>query len=32
MQVFSGAMEKEKVHFQAPEASVLDKEMQHFLD
>ena len=32
MQVVSGAMGKEKVHFQAPEASGLDKEMQRFLE
>lgn len=31
MQVVSGAMGKEKLHFQAPPASVLDKQMQHFL-
>ena len=32
MQVVSGAMGKERVHFQAPDASVLDHEMQLFLD
>lgn len=32
MQVVSGAIGKEKVHFQAPQASSLEKEMQRFLD
>jgi len=32
MQVVSGAVGKEKVHFQAPEATVLDKEMQIFIE
>ncbi len=32
MQVVSGAMGKEKVHYQAPPASVIDKEMTIFLD
>jgi len=32
MQVISGAMGKEKVHFQAPDASFLEKEMSTFLD
>jgi len=32
MQVVSGAMGKEKVHFEAPNAAVLDKEMDLFLD
>jgi len=32
MQVVSGAMGKEKVHYEAPEAKVLDKEMKLFLD
>lgn len=31
MQVVSGAIGKEKVHFEAPEAGVLDKEMQQFI-
>lgn len=31
MQVVSGAMGKEKIHFQAPESSLLEKEMQLFL-
>jgi Fic family protein len=31
MQVVSGAMGKEKVHYQAPEASVLDGEMKAFI-
>lgn len=32
MQVVSGAMGKQKVHFQAPEAKKLPKEMKSFLD
>lgn len=32
MQVVSGAMGREKVHFQAPDADLLDKEMSQFLD
>lgn len=32
MQVVSGAMGKEKIHFQAPEAKELPKEMKSFLD
>ncbi|RYE22216.1 MAG: Fic family protein [Sphingobacteriales bacterium] len=32
MQVISGAMGKEKVHYQAPEAAVLDAEMKAFCD
>ena len=32
MQVVSGAFGKEKVHFQAPNASVIDREMAFFLD
>ncbi len=32
MQVISGAMGKEKVHFQAPDAKVLPKEMKRFLE
>ena len=32
MQVVSGAMGKEKVHFQTPPAEVIAKEMQQFLD
>jgi Fic family protein len=32
MQVVSGAMGKEKVHFQAPDSGVLEKEMTQFLD
>ena len=32
MQVVSGAMGKEKVHFQAPDSSVVDHEMNLFLD
>ncbi len=32
MQVVSGAMEKEKVHFQAPDSSLVEKEMNLFLD
>lgn len=31
MQVVSGAMGKEKVHFQAPDAELLEKEMNQFL-
>ena len=31
MQVISGAMGKEKVHFQAPEADLVEMEMQQFL-
>jgi len=31
MQVVSGAMGKEKVHFQAPPATIIDKEMDMFL-
>ena len=31
MQVVSGPMEKEKVHFQAPSAEVVEKEMAAFL-
>src|SRR6185312_9687792 len=31
MQVVSGAMGKEKVHYQAPDAGVLEKEMKQFL-
>jgi len=31
MQVVSGAMGKEKVHFQAPDASLVETEMEHFL-
>lgn len=31
MQVVSGAMGKEKVHYQAPEADLLDSEMKNFL-
>lgn len=31
MQVVSGAMGKERVHFQAPDASIVDHEMQKFL-
>jgi len=31
MQVISGPMGKEKVHFQAPDAQVLENEMQNFL-
>jgi Fic family protein len=31
MQVVSGAMGKEKVHYQAPDAALLDKEMNAFL-
>jgi Fic family protein len=32
MQVVSGAMGKEKVHFQAPDSSLVEKEMLQFLD
>ncbi|HEY8917816.1 MAG TPA: Fic family protein [Chitinophaga sp.] len=32
MQVVSGAMGRTKVHFQAPDADILDKEMSQFLD
>ncbi|MDH5366423.1 MAG: Fic family protein [Cyclobacteriaceae bacterium] len=32
MQVVSGAMGKEKVHFQAPDSKLLEKEMTRFLD
>ncbi len=32
MQVVSGAMGKEKVHFQAPKSSVLESEMKQFID
>lgn len=32
MQVVSGAMEKEKVHYQAPPAEMLEKEMKEFLN
>lgn len=32
MQVVSGAMGKEKVHFQAPDSDVVEKEMTQFLD
>ena len=32
MQVVSGAIGKEKVHFQAPPATIIDKEMTVFLD
>lgn len=32
MQVVSGAMGKEKVHFQAPDSSLVDNEMNIFLD
>lgn len=32
MQVVSGAMEKEKVHFQAPDSDLLEKEMSRFID
>lgn len=31
MQVISGAMGKEKVHFEAPPSSLIPKEMQHFI-
>ncbi len=32
MQVVSGAMGKEKIHFQAPDSSIVEKEMNLFLD
>lgn len=32
MQVVSGAMGKEKVHFQAPDSELLEKEMTRFID
>lgn len=32
MQVVSGAMGRERVHFEAPDAAVLDREMQLFID
>ncbi|MFT5581577.1 MAG: Fic family protein [Psychromonas sp.] len=32
MQVVSGALGKEKVHFQAPDSGLLDKEMTRFVD
>jgi Fic family protein len=32
MQVISGAMGKEKVHFQAPDSSIVPLEMSHFID
>ncbi|MBS1744025.1 MAG: Fic family protein [Bacteroidetes bacterium] len=32
MQVVSGAMGKEKVHFEAPDADRLDEEMSHFIN
>jgi len=32
MQVISGALGKEKIHFQAPEASVIESEMKYFLN
>lgn len=32
MQVVSGALGKEKVHFQAPDSTLVEKEMKHFLD
>lgn len=32
MQIVSGAMGKEKVHFQAPKSSVLESEMKQFID
>lgn len=32
MQVVSGAMGKEKVHFQAPDSDLVEKEMEAFLD
>ncbi len=32
MQVVSGAMGREKIHFEAPEANLLSKEMQRFLE
>lgn len=32
MQVVSGAAGREKVHFQAPDANLIEKEMIHFLE
>jgi Fic family protein len=32
MQVVSGAMGKEKVHFQAPDSSVIEYEMSRFIN
>ncbi|MDF2455881.1 MAG: Fic family protein [Cytophagaceae bacterium] len=32
MQVISGALGKEKIHFQAPDAPVIDQEMTRFID
>ena len=32
MQVVSGAVGREKVHFQAPDANLIEKEMTHFLE
>jgi len=32
MQVISGAMGKEKVHYQAPDAAVIDREMNKFME
>lgn len=32
MQVVSGALGKEKVHFQAPDSALVEKEMKHFLE
>lgn len=32
MQVVSGAMGKEKVHFQAPDSEIVEKEMNRFID
>ena len=32
MQVVSGALGKEKIHFQAPDATVIEKEMTRFID
>ena len=32
MQVVSGAMGREKIHYQAPDADVLDREMKQFID
>lgn len=32
MQVVSGAMGKERVHFQAPDSAIVEKEMQQFLN
>lgn len=32
MQVFSGGMDKEKVHYEAPKAEVLEQEMKLFID